>query len=202
MNQEAPPVPQPGSDKDYSTQFFDLSNRLQLQSKAINAISQDVKGQATKGDTRHSEVLRNTASRDQVASLEARLQRIESALQSIQRDLEGKDYSGRFNQLHDTLRSSHLSLTENLHGHLLSGKFHHKLLEPGFIEIDTNISYSYHCLHSPHGLLHLPHYCLPSSPRRFLRRLQASSREHAQEVPLSAPSYSFLWNPGKVLSFN
>ena len=105
---------------------FDLSNRLQLQSKAINAISQDVKGQATKGDTRHSEVLRNTASRDQVASLEARLQRIESALQSIQRDLEGKDYSGRFNQLHDTLRSSHLSLTENLHGHLLSGKFHYK----------------------------------------------------------------------------
>lgn len=126
MNQEAPPVPQAGSDKDYSTQFFDLSNRLQLQSKAINAISQDVKGQATKGDTRHSEVLRNTASRDQVASLEARLQRIESALQSIQRDLEGKDYSGRFNQLHDTLRSSHLSLTENLHGHLLSGKFHYK----------------------------------------------------------------------------
>lgn len=56
-----------------------------------------------------------------MAALDARLQRIEQLLQNVQRDLEGKDYSSRFNQLQDTLRSSHLSLTENLQGHLLSG---------------------------------------------------------------------------------
>lgn len=57
-----------------------------------------------------------------MVALDARLQRIEQMLQNVQRDLEGKDYSSRFNQLQDTLRSSHLSLTENLQGHLLSGK--------------------------------------------------------------------------------
>jgi mannose-binding lectin 1 len=44
-------------------------------------------------------------------------------LQNIQRDLEGKDYRDRFNQLHETLRSSHMSLAENLQGTILNGKY-------------------------------------------------------------------------------
>ncbi|KAJ6021131.1 hypothetical protein N7540_006635 [Penicillium herquei] len=120
LTRNAPPAPQAGSDKDYSAQFFDLNNRFQSQSKATNAILQEIKAQALKSEERHAEASRILASRDQVSSLEARLQRIESMLQSIQRDLEGKDYSSRFNQLQDTLRTSHLSLTENLHGHLLN----------------------------------------------------------------------------------
>ncbi|KAJ5709793.1 hypothetical protein N7493_010084 [Penicillium malachiteum] len=120
VNRDAPPAPQAGSDKDYSTQFFDLNNRIQSQSKATNAILQEIKAQAIKSEDRQAEAHRILASRDQVSSLEARLQRIESMLQNIQRDLEGKDYSSRFNQLQDTLRTSHLSLTENLHGHLLN----------------------------------------------------------------------------------
>ncbi|KAJ5737031.1 uncharacterized protein N7483_002156 [Penicillium malachiteum] len=120
VNRDAPPAPQVVSDKDYSAQFFDLNNRFQSQSKATNAILQEIKAQAVKSEERHAEASRILASRDQVSSLEARLQRIESMLQNIQRDLEGKDYSSRFNQLQDTLRTSHLSLTENLHGHLLN----------------------------------------------------------------------------------
>ncbi|KAJ5722311.1 hypothetical protein N7488_000346 [Penicillium malachiteum] len=120
VNRDAPPAPQAGSDKDYSTQFFDLNNRIQSQSKATNAILQEIKAQAIKSEDRQAEAHRILASKDQVSSLEARLQRIESMLQNIQRDLEGKDYSSRFNQLQDTLRTSHLSLTENLHGHLLN----------------------------------------------------------------------------------
>ncbi|KAJ5947314.1 hypothetical protein N7466_000329 [Penicillium verhagenii] len=120
VNQQIPQAAQGGSDKDYSTQFFDLNNRIQLQSKATNSIVQDLRSQASKSDSRHDEILRNTASKDQLNALDARLQRIETLLQSIQRDLDGKDYSGSFKQLQDTLRSSHLSLSENLQGHFLS----------------------------------------------------------------------------------
>ncbi|KAJ5760612.1 hypothetical protein N7520_007768 [Penicillium odoratum] len=119
VKQEIPPA-QAGSVKDYSTQFFELGNRMQAQSKATNSIIQDLKSQFLKSETRHDEILRNTASRDQLNSLDARLQRIETLLQNIQRDLEGKDYSSRFTQLQDTLRSSHLSLSENLQGHFLN----------------------------------------------------------------------------------
>lgn len=113
---------QAGSEKDYSAQFFDLGNRIQLQSKATNGIAQDIKALVTKSESRHGEILRNTVSKDQFNSLDNRLQRIETLLQNIQRDLEGKDYSSNFNKLHDTLRSSHLSLRENLQDHFLNGK--------------------------------------------------------------------------------
>ncbi|KAJ5672106.1 hypothetical protein N7507_001233 [Penicillium longicatenatum] len=119
-SQNIPPVTQAGSEKDYSAQFFDLGNRIQLQSKATNAIAQDIKALVTKSESRHGEILRQTVSKDQFNSLDARLQRIETLLQNIQRDLEGKDYSSNFNKLHDTLRSSHLSLRENLQDHFLS----------------------------------------------------------------------------------
>lgn len=123
MNQ-APPVRESGNtvlDNGIAAQFVDLGGRLQLTNKATNTILQDMRNQAAKSESRHAELLQNLASKDQVAALDARLQRIEQLLQNVQRDLAGKDYSTRFNQLHDTLRSSHLSLTENLQGHLLSG---------------------------------------------------------------------------------
>ncbi|KAJ5993444.1 hypothetical protein N7451_009168 [Penicillium sp. IBT 35674x] len=119
-SQNIPPVAQAGSEKDYSAQFFDLGNRIQLQSKATNGIAQDIKALVTKSESRHGDILRNTVSKDQFNSLDNRLQRIETLLQNIQRDLEGKDYSSNFNKLHDTLRSSHLSLRENLQDHFLN----------------------------------------------------------------------------------
>jgi mannose-binding lectin 1 len=110
-------------DAGMAAQFVDLSGRLQLTNKATNTILQDLKNQASKSDARHTELLQKVATQDQIAALlDARLARIEQLLQNIQRDVEGKDYSSRFNQLHETLRSSHLSLSENLQGHLLSGK--------------------------------------------------------------------------------
>ncbi|KAJ5295669.1 hypothetical protein PENANT_c001G02964 [Penicillium antarcticum] len=120
-----PPVVQgggsPATDSGLAAQFVDLSGRLQLTNKATNTILQDLKNQASKGDARHTELLQKLASQDQIAAiLDARLARMEQLLQNIQRDVEGKDYSSRFNQLHETLRSSHLSLSENLQGHLLS----------------------------------------------------------------------------------
>lgn len=131
-NQNPPPVTRdtgkPVVDAGIGAQFVDLQGRIQLQNKATNTIIQDLKAQGGKSDARHTEIMQKLASKEQVAALDARLQRIESLLQSIQRDLESKDYSSRFNQLHDTLRSSHLSLTESLQSHFLSGKFLHPII--------------------------------------------------------------------------
>ncbi|KAF3385551.1 Protein EMP47 [Penicillium rolfsii] len=123
-DQNQPPVIRdtgnPVIDAGIGAQFVDLQGRIQLQNKATNNIIQELKAQGGKSDSRHTELMQNLASKEQVTALEARLQRIESLLQNIQRDLESKDYSSRFNQLQDTLRSSHLSLTENLQSHFLS----------------------------------------------------------------------------------
>ncbi|KAL5361145.1 putative lectin family integral membrane protein [Aspergillus floccosus] len=101
-------------------QFMDLSSRIQLISHATNNVIRELGNQGTKADSRQTELLQNMATKEQVAGLDARLQRMESLLQSIQRDLAGKDYRDRFSQLEKTLQSSHLSLTESLQGHILS----------------------------------------------------------------------------------
>jgi mannose-binding lectin 1 len=105
----------------FAAQFADLSGRLQLTNKATNTILQDIKNQASKADGRHAELLQMLITKDQYNALESRLARMEQLIVNIQRDLGDRDYSNRFNQLHDTLRSSHLSLSENLQGHLLNG---------------------------------------------------------------------------------
>ena len=128
QNQALPAKPPPVAsssknvlDAGIAAQFVDLGGRLQLANKATNTILQDMRSQAAKSESRHAELQQNLATKNDLAALDARLQRIETLLQSVQRDVQGRDYSGSFSQLHDTLRSSHLSLTESLQGHLLSG---------------------------------------------------------------------------------
>ncbi|KAJ5348801.1 hypothetical protein MYU51_007041 [Penicillium brevicompactum] len=103
-----------------AAQFVDLSGRLQLTNKATNTILQDMKNQASKADARHAELLQMLITKDQYNALDNRLAHMEQLMTTILRDLGDRDYSSRFNQLHDTLRSSHLSLSENLQGHLLN----------------------------------------------------------------------------------
>ncbi|KAL5336396.1 concanavalin A-like lectin/glucanase domain-containing protein [Aspergillus crustosus] len=101
-------------------QFVDLGSRLQLINQATNNIIRELGNQASKSDTRQADLLGRLATREQVAGVDARLQRLEQTLLAIQRDLEGKDYRDKFNQLHETLRSSHLSLTESIKDNLLN----------------------------------------------------------------------------------
>ncbi|KKK13510.1 hypothetical protein P175DRAFT_0505013 [Aspergillus ochraceoroseus IBT 24754] len=101
-------------------QFVDLGSRIQLINHAANNIIRELGNQGNKVENKQNELLQKLATKEQVGSLEVRLQRLEQTLQSIQRTLEGNDYRDRFNQLHETLRSSHLSLTENLQGTLLN----------------------------------------------------------------------------------
>ncbi|KAL4968289.1 putative lectin family integral membrane protein [Aspergillus stella-maris] len=101
-------------------QFVDLGSRIQLINKATSNILREIQSQGSKADTRQSDLLQRLATKDQVQGLDVRLQRLEQTLLTIQRDLEGKDYRDRFNQLHETLRSSHLSLTENIKDNFLN----------------------------------------------------------------------------------
>ncbi|KAL6231934.1 hypothetical protein BDW75DRAFT_218765 [Aspergillus navahoensis] len=103
-----------------NAQFVDLGSRIQLINHATNNIIRELGNQASKSETRQSELLQRLVTKEQVQGLDARLQRMEQTLLSIQRDLEGKDYRDRFNQLHETLRSSHQSLTENLKDNVVS----------------------------------------------------------------------------------
>ncbi|CAI7632886.1 unnamed protein product [Penicillium glandicola] len=104
-----------------AAQMADLSGRIQLGGKATNLILQEIKNQAVKAEQRHAEFTQKFLAQDrQLAQFDARLTRVEQLLQAVQTELQSKDYNGRFNQLHETLRSSHLSLSENLQGHLLS----------------------------------------------------------------------------------
>ncbi|KAJ5952775.1 Concanavalin A-like lectin/glucanase subgroup [Penicillium vulpinum] len=128
-DQPAQPIINSGAEVNMNglaTQITDLSGRIQLASKATNLILQEIKNQAQKADQRHAELVQKSLTQErQLAQFDARLSRVEQALQVVQSELQSvalqsKDYSGRFNQLHETLRSSHLSLSENLQGHLLS----------------------------------------------------------------------------------
>ncbi|KAF7596740.1 hypothetical protein BBP40_000168 [Aspergillus hancockii] len=106
--QQARSNQQPAND-----QFADLTARIESINKAI-----DTQGQ--QNENLHLDLQQKLATKEQLNNIDARLQRMEQILQTIQRDLEGKDYRDRFNQLQETLRSSHLSLTEHLQGSVLS----------------------------------------------------------------------------------
>lgn len=110
-NPAPPQNQQPGSPNQ------DLVTRFQQVTDATNNALREMSNQNTKTDNRHNDLLR------EVHNLDARMQKMEQALQVVLRDLEGKDYRGSFVQLQETLRSSHLSLSENLQGHVLDGEF-------------------------------------------------------------------------------
>ncbi|GAB1210422.1 hypothetical protein APSETT445_009214 [Aspergillus pseudonomiae] len=101
-------------------QFVDLAARIELVNKATSNVIREIGNQAKQSENRHLDLQQKLATKEQVAGFDARLQKIEQMLQTIQRDLEGKDYHSRFNQLQDTLRSSHQTLTEHLQGSVLS----------------------------------------------------------------------------------
>lgn len=165
-------------------QFASLDSRIQVLNHATNDIAREIGNQNTKSETQHAELLKRL---DEASAFDARLQRIEQALHTIQRDLEGKDYRDRFAQLQDTLKSSHLSLSENLQGHFLDGEITYPFKKVLYAFLNFQLTHrnnSHHIFDTPHGLLHLPYHRLPSAPRRVIHCLQASSREHAQEIPL------------------
>ncbi|PLB51241.1 lectin family integral membrane protein [Aspergillus steynii IBT 23096] len=121
--QQAPPraqIPPTTPQSTIDQQFADLRSSLQLINHATGNIIREIGSQSNRADNRQTELFQRVAGKDEVAHLDTRLKRIEQTLEKIQKDLEGRDYRDRFNQLQDTLRSSHLTLTESLQGHVFN----------------------------------------------------------------------------------
>ena len=109
--------PPPSQNQQSGSANQDLLARFQQVTDATTNTMREISNQNIKTDNRHNDLLR------EVRNLDSRLQKMEQALQVVLRDLEGKDYRSSFLQLQETLRSSHMSLSENLQGHVLDGEF-------------------------------------------------------------------------------
>jgi len=79
-----------------------------------NHESQMVKLEQT-AEQRHRELAdRTRAANEKVAAMERTIQKIEGIVVRIQKDVEGKDYKEHFTSLQNTLKDTHLSLSEGI----------------------------------------------------------------------------------------
>ncbi|EFR04756.1 hypothetical protein MGYG_07764 [Nannizzia gypsea CBS 118893] len=93
----------------------DLQARLQAISSTTNKLMDELQALSRTNEDRLKEVIRIVAHRDQVSSVDQRLQRVERVVESMQREMEGKDYHNQFKQLQDLLHNSHSGLLDTLH---------------------------------------------------------------------------------------
>ncbi|KAK2753260.1 hypothetical protein FQN54_007951 [Arachnomyces sp. PD_36] len=109
-----------GSGTTQSSQLAAFEDRLQKIDSTVNSISGDLTTLAQKNVQRHQEYIRGSITKGQFNDMDARLQRIESALSDIRKDLEGRDYSKQFSQLQRQLQTSHSNLADNLQSTLMT----------------------------------------------------------------------------------
>ncbi|EGD97525.1 hypothetical protein TESG_04933 [Trichophyton tonsurans CBS 112818] len=93
----------------------DLQDRLQAISSTTNKLIDELHALSATSDDRLKEIIRMVSHRDQVSSVDQRLQRVERIVESMQREIEGKDYHHQFRQLQDLLHNSHSGLLDTLH---------------------------------------------------------------------------------------
>ena len=95
-------------------QFEDLHNRLQFMSHGIDYVMSSVEALTRQSEGQHQEVARNVMSADRLEAMDARIKSIEQTV---------KEYQDEFRALHQTLKSSHLSLGESLTASIGDSKF-------------------------------------------------------------------------------
>lgn len=106
-----------------SNQLAAFEERLQKIDGTVNSISGDLTTLSQKNAQRHQEYVRGSITKGQFNDMDAKLQRIESALADIRKDLEGRDYSKQFTQLQRQLQTSHSNLADNLQSTLMTSTF-------------------------------------------------------------------------------
>lgn len=118
----------------------DLQDRLQAISSTTNKLIDELHALSATSDDRLKEIIRMVSHRDQVSSVDQRLQRVERIVESMQREIEGKDYHHQFRQLQDLLHNSHSGLLDTLHdsSHRTYTSFMTQVLKPG-LTYDANI---------------------------------------------------------------
>ncbi|KAF3483324.1 uncharacterized protein GIQ15_02648 [Arthroderma uncinatum] len=119
-NYEAQHRPPPAKDEkapsggNIDGQVKDLQNRLQTISSATTKLMEELHALSATNADRMKEIIRIIAHRDQVSSVDQRIQRIERMVETMQREIERKDYQHQFKQLQDLLHNSHSGLLDNL----------------------------------------------------------------------------------------
>ena len=117
-SRQAAPESVPDADaatfKSQQEQFADLHNRLQMMSHSIDNLYREVSKYQNLASGRHHETQSMLATREQMTTLDGRLQSIEITLSGLRNEFRSKDYTGHFNDIHASLKARHDSLLEIL----------------------------------------------------------------------------------------
>ena len=90
-------------------------SRLQDLTNANNQFRKEFGQVHTDLQLKYTGLAELVSTRQQFTSLEARMERFEKSLATIQSILQGRDYGTHFSQLHDTLKNSHVNLAEDIY---------------------------------------------------------------------------------------
>ncbi|KAK2873683.1 hypothetical protein FQN49_002162 [Arthroderma sp. PD_2] len=103
-----------GGNGNIDSQVKDLQNRLQTITSTTTKLMEELHALKATNEDRMKEIIRIIAHRDQVSSVDQRIQRIERMVETMQKELERKDYQHQFKQLQDLLHNSHSGLLNTL----------------------------------------------------------------------------------------
>ncbi|KAL1961138.1 hypothetical protein VTO42DRAFT_3083 [Malbranchea cinnamomea] len=93
-------------------QIADLQSRLNSLTSTTERILSEMSGLSHRADDKHQELLRRAAGRDQLSSLDTRLQRVERLVEAVQKDVQRTQR--HFDMLQDTVQKSHHGLLEHV----------------------------------------------------------------------------------------
>ncbi|KKY26341.1 putative lectin family integral membrane [Diplodia seriata] len=97
-------------------QFNDLNGRVQGINKRVDDIYNLLQEMKTRHEQTHNELMslnKNGPIHDHVGAVESKVGKIEGMLLAVQKDLEGKDYSGHLTKLQSALKDTHAGLQDS-----------------------------------------------------------------------------------------
>ena len=114
-NQQAPspPVGAAAAQMDASA-LASLQSSLATVLSRLDNLDGQIKSTDSNAHNRHQETVESRARPNQLNSMESRIQAIEGIVMQIQRDVEGRDYKGKLDQLQTLFEASHSNLMTHL----------------------------------------------------------------------------------------
>ena len=91
-----------------------MQTKLQELMSKLEALESLMKSVDSNAHNRHQETVDSRAKPNQLSNMDSRLLSIERTVQTIQRDVEGRDYKGKLDQLQQLFEASHSNLMTHL----------------------------------------------------------------------------------------
>lgn len=104
-------------------QFEDLHNRIQAQGHNIENLFSEYIRSSAQMQGRIEELHSRLARFDQVRNLETKLNSLETEVAALRKDIQQKDYSSHFDDLHAGLKARHDTLLQNLPDRIGNSKY-------------------------------------------------------------------------------